>query len=174
MAYVYMMAVRCRNEWVAKALADKYAGQTFTFAGAYDMWGGDVCKFGAIAQLADGEWWVEIVPRGVTSSAISSGQEASRANQFCNVMYGMLRNEKFFDYAIAGVEPGEFRTLQALKEDLASGSARVLDGLVVSKELLAEHGNPEYFADFSETHKWIPKKPEQWPRPDTQNSLAEQ
>ena len=121
MAFGYLMAVRCRNEWVASALVDKYAGQTFTFAGAHEMWGGDVCKFAAAAKLADGEWWTEIAPRCVTSTGISSEQEASRANQFCNVMYGMLRNEKFFDFAIAGVECGEFRTLQDLKHDLASG-----------------------------------------------------
>src|SRR5262245_52877331 len=121
MALGYMMAVRCRDKMVAYALADKYAGQTFTFSGAHDMWGGDVCKFAAGAKLADGEWWVLIVPHGVTSTGISSGQEASRASQFCNVMYGMLRNEKFFDYAVAGVECGEFRTLQELNQDLASG-----------------------------------------------------
>jgi hypothetical protein len=61
-----------------------------------------------------------------------------------------------------------------LKQDLASGAARALDGLVVCTELLAEHGSPEYFADFSEKHKWIPKKPEQYPREFAANSLAEQ
>jgi hypothetical protein len=88
MALIYMLAVHCRNEWVARALADKYAGQTFTLVGAHDMWGGDVCKFAAAAKLADGEWWAEIVPSGVTSTGISNDQEASRANQLCNVMYG--------------------------------------------------------------------------------------
>src|ERR1051325_2880625 len=104
MGYFYLMSIRCRDEWGARALADIYAGQTFTFLGQHDMYGGDVCKFGAVAGLVDGEWWVGIGPSSVTSSGISSEQEASRANQFCNVMYGMLQNDNFFYIEMAGGE----------------------------------------------------------------------
>ncbi|MCP4679264.1 MAG: hypothetical protein GY854_28005 [Deltaproteobacteria bacterium] len=163
MGFFYMMEVHCRNTWIATALAEKYAGQTFTFSGAHDMWGGDVCKFRTGGGQFDGEWWASISPSGVTTSGIGSEQEASRANQFCNVMYGMLRNEKFFNFALADVECEAFRTLEELKEDLVAGYAQEhFDGLVVSKDLLAEVGNPDGFQDFSETHMWIPKEPERY------------
>jgi hypothetical protein len=173
MAWIYLMAIRCPNEGVARALEGKYAGQTFTFAGAHDMWGGDVCKFAVSAKVVEGEWWVDVVPHGVTSTGISNEEEASRANQFCNVMYGMLRNERFFDYALAAVECGEFRTLEDLKRDLDSGGARVFDGLVVSRRILAEHDNLDYLVEFSETHRWIPKRPEQYTRPHDTSSSKE-
>lgn len=164
MAYIFMMALHCATESSARGIANRYSGQTFVFTDPRYVWSEDVCRFSTDVREAEEEWWTEITPSGITVSGISSHLEAERATQFCNVMYGMLRNERFFDYGMAGVECSEFRTRTELCDALAVGSVRRLDGLVVSKELLGAFSNAKYFVEFSGTHSWIPKTAVRYPR----------
>jgi hypothetical protein len=170
MAWFYMLAVHCKNHDVAHAFAEKYSGQTFVFNGANDMWPGDVCRFAAGAAAARDEdgWWVHVVPTGVTKSGLSGANEDKYANEFCNVMYEMLRNDRHFDYALPGVEVEEFCSLNELTEKLKTGSLDALDGLVVAKEfcrrqrILDSTGTGLTslgFEQFSESHLWRPKAP---------------
>jgi hypothetical protein len=164
MAWWYMMAIHV-GEYSAYNLVHKYAGQCFAFnddgGGIHDC---HMCRLRASAEEVDGEWWCHILPEGVTCSGIANVIEAERANQFCNVMYGMLRNDAHFDFAIAAVECSEFRSMKEMKEELEEMKTQDsnLDGLVVNKGLLKLHEVEHKFEPFSKTHMWIPKKPEVW------------
>jgi hypothetical protein len=166
MGYFYMTSIRCKNKYIASALESKYQGQGMVFNPVHDGqivlsgWGGDYCRFLIGHSEKEGENWVTISPTNITGSGITDPDEARKANEYCNVIYGMLKNDPYFDYAVSGVECEYFRTLKDLIEEIKSGFAQNFDGLIVSNTILEECGNPDYFQPFSKTHKWIPKKPE--------------
>lgn len=153
MGWFYCAAIHVKTKWAAYNLVDKYAGQTFVFND------GDIGRFKAAHNEVDGEWWVNVYVKEITSSGIANEEEAKKANQFCNIMYGMLKNDAHFDYAICGVEVDEFRTLKELRDDFFDGSFANLDGLVVSTELYESIPSAYWkqLEDFSPTHKWVPK-----------------
>jgi len=159
MGWFYGAAIYTKNTWGAQSLVGKYAGQTFVFNNT------EVCRLRAYEQFIQDGYWVNIYPKEVTRSGIANEEEAKKANEFCNVMYGMLRNDVNFDYAICGVEVDEFRTLEELIADFRDGSVMKLDGLVVSHELFKEV--PVIYWNgweaFSPTHWWLPKKLEMVP-----------
>lgn len=167
MAYWYYASIRCGNKYQAKFLAEKYHGQTFTFNVPNTLMAVPARMRGESKPDADDPngHWAEIGVLEITDNGIGTPDEADQANQFDNVMYGMLRNESFFDYAVIGVETGEFRTLDELRKDFADGSVVKLHGLVVRTALLKEFIGenaliPPEFVPFSPTHHWIPKRPE--------------
>ncbi len=181
MGWFYMASVRCKNKWVANAIESRYAGQTFVFVDDKGWQDQIVCRLGTSINVPsddEGGVWADIAPSHITDNGLSSQEECDHANQFCNVMYGMLRNEKHFDYAIAGVEVQGFRTLKELREELAEWPDKTsplfghgilnwiisqLDGLVVSKEILDDFPEAaKQFQEFSPTHMWIPKKLERF------------
>jgi hypothetical protein len=187
MALIYHLAAHCKNQHIAQHMVHKYAGQTFVFnSDKGTLYNGDVCRFSArTTEPSVKEWWCEIIPSGVTNSGIANEQEAKRADEFANVMYGMLKNEPYFGYAIIGVEVGEFRDLAEMVKDLKDSAAwhsgrergetlwlpeghpgydpvAKMDGLVVSNSLVQEHGGQwnslnSVFLPFSGTHKWLSK-----------------
>jgi hypothetical protein len=145
---------------MAKYLARKYAGQTFTLSGV-GLHDGPVCKFAT--EIGEPVDRVSIWPSNITQSGIATDTEAKHANEFCNVMYGMLRNEPYFDFAITGVEVFDFmEEIDDLKTLLKSNKHEMYDGLVVSYKLLDKWlgSHHECFEKFSATHAWIPKRPE--------------
>lgn len=162
MAFIYEMAIRCPNQWVSQALAEKYTGQTVVFNGSAGMWPGPICRFRAGASHVDGEHWVSISPTCVTESGLAGGEEeCKRANEFCNVIYGMLKNDAYFDYALPGVETSQFATLaELLEEQLKPEDFPLYDGLVLRKDLVnCTTGEALGFKEFSDSHMWLPKKP---------------
>ena len=167
MGWFYFAAVRCPHEHVSRYLSNKWAGQTFVYSVLGEDDGkrlischADVCRFCTSATVDAGEHWVSVMPTGVTDHALQNVREATRADEFCNVFYGLLRNESFFDYATTGVECGEFNTMAELEENLRTG--HVHDGLVVPREIAARCNIT--LAEFSPSHVWVPKKPERWMR----------
>lgn len=174
MAWIYHFTAHFQNKILAQMMQKKYQGQTFVFGDISNcLGGGEVCRFYPWIIEDNENIWLHIVPSGVTDSGISNEKEAKRADEFSNVMYGMLKNETAFDYAIIGVEVGEFTDHQHLKEDLKEPiKCFDFNGLVISDNLLHEFFPLEYdysvlvrffnspFKSFSSTHKWIPKKSE--------------
>lgn len=158
MFYGTMIDCTTFSEFAARYLVSKYAGQTFTLSGFGSQL--PVCKF--LAEIMSASR-VSIFPGSITESGIATDTEANHANEFCNVMYGMLKNEPNFDFAITGVEVFDFmEEIEDLKKLLKSGEHEMYDGLVVSYKLLDQWlgSHHKCFEKFSATHAWIPKKPE--------------
>ncbi len=165
MAYIYHASIRSSNVWQAKFLAQKYHNQTFSFnyfnptlaSTPARMW----------AEFHEGDWhnyWTYIGVMEITRSGIADAEEADRATQFDNVIYGMLRNEPYFDFAITGVEPAEFRNYEELAEDFKDKTILKFNGLVVRTAIFSDFIGldvpiPTEFQPFSKTHLWIPKEP---------------
>ena len=177
MAYWYCASIRTKNEFCARHFVDKYQGQTFVFnkpSGA--IGGGEIGRMLAEMNnsdkkdwIGDTEWWVNIGCLQITDCGIGDEEEAKKANEFCNIFYGMLRNEVNFDYAILGVEVGEFRSEKELFKEFQDGSVTKFDGLVFKNNIFQHLDMPfpaldvSVFQPFSPTHTWIPKKPEKYP-----------
>lgn len=167
MAYWYYASIRTSNPYQAGFLAEKYHGQTFTFnvPGTLAVLPARIRAEAKPPQKDDpGSHWTEAGVLEITDCGIADQEEADKADQFDNVIYGMLRNDSFFDYAIVGVETGEFRSLTELRNDFNDGTVTKLDGLVIKTTLLrefigAEAIIPPEFQVFSPTHHWLPKKP---------------
>jgi hypothetical protein len=162
MAWIFHLTARFPNTHCAHAFAGKYAGQVFVFAPLGNVLRFDeVCRFHAGAEKHDGEDWADICPTVITDSGIANDEEAWKADQFCNVMYGMLKNDRYFDYALIDVECAQFRTMEDLTKELKEETLEFLsrfDGLVISNKLYEETGKRECFQPFSRTHVWVPKK----------------
>ena len=158
MAYWYMTSIRCVDKIAALAFVAKYDGQTMLFEEGKPF-DGEVCNFSAERSLgADGGYWVNVLPHTVADIAPLNDEECERANQYNDVIYGMLRNDRDFLYAISGVECGEFRNLEDMKRNLINNDPVLnhMHGLIVSIDMLGS--SPlALFRPFSDTHLWIPQ-----------------
>jgi hypothetical protein len=152
MAWLYGVSICTSTEWAARSLVDKYQGQIIVFNDR------SLGRFGcSVVKESDG-WYCDIVIREVTESGLAGDGECQKANEFCNIFYGMLRNDEYFDFALLGCEVFQSRTMKELEEDFLDKFVMNLDGLVVSKALW--DGRYSVFIEFSKSHVWIPKKEE--------------
>jgi len=179
MALLYLASLYTRNQAQASHFIDKYDGQTFNFNHPTPgVIGGGVVGKMTVEAVPTGKlvetdsddavgFWVNIYCKQVTSRGLANEVEVRRANEFANVLYGMLRNDPYFVYGRVGVEVGEFYPPDELRETLLSGEAADLDGLVVGKRFLDgmrfldDRPSPPGFVEFSDTHLWVPKRAEQ-------------
>lgn len=168
MAWWYYASLRVQNQFQAEHLSLKYHGQPFTFNRGDGAIGCVPARIVAShnQRLDNGEHWATIGCYDITDSGICDEDEARKANEFDNILYGMLRNEKWFDFGMLTVEPGEFRSADELVGEFRDGSVEKLHGIMVSTAFLEEHKlenelkNFKCFEQFSGTHLWIPKRPE--------------
>lgn len=152
MGYFFYASLKTKTELHAKHLERKYSGQIVLLNESY-MYKFIPIRIKACAVERDSGWWCEIVPDGITSSGVSSLTEAIQADQFANIFYGMLRNDKYFEYGLLTVESEEFVfSWEELKEDLIKDPN--YPGLVVAKEYLLE--SDIKLQPFSLTHDWVP------------------
>lgn len=152
MAWLYGATIRTPTEWAARNLVSKYQGQIIVFNDR------SLGRFGCSAVETSDDWYCDIVCREVTESGLAGPGECQKANEFCNIMYGMLRNDEHFDFALLGCEVFQTRTMKELEEEFLDKFVVNLDGLVVSRALW--DGRYDVFVEFSKSHMWIPKKEE--------------
>ncbi len=174
MGMYYFASLRANNDLCAKALVSKYHGQTFLFNAWRSISTQPARMTASVMQechVLPGEekavsvWWADIMCMEITNNGISGELEASRANQFCNVLYGMLRNDgELFQYGRMGVEVCQFADDAEIRHEIAEGNFEGFEGLMVRKGFVDGFPNKvmsQWFESFSDTHVWIPKKAEQ-------------
>lgn len=162
MGFFYLASVHSENVHQAQHLANKYHGQTFCFNAPNGIMDVEPSRMTANSHREGEEWWTDIWCMDVTDSGLADAEECRHANEFANIIYGFLRNEPFFDYAIAGVEVGQFRNLAEFIEMFQDMEfVAKFDGLVIRRTFAEKHNlNVAGFVEFSPTHVWIPKLPE--------------
>lgn len=171
MAWWYYASLRVQNEFQADHLWMKYHGQPFTFNRPDGAIGCVPARMVASSNQATDtkDWWVTIGCYDITGSGIANEDEARKANEFDHILYGMLRNERHFDYGLITVEPSEFRDVPELVSEFKDGTAEKLHGLMVSlaflegnrlNDAITHNGiRVPWLAPFSPSHLWVPKKP---------------
>ncbi len=182
MALLYYASLFTRGQAQASHFIDKYDGQTLTFnhptpgvigGGVVGKMAVEIIPTGKLVETDSDDavgFWANIHCKQVTSRGLVNEVEMRRANEFANVLYGMLRNDPYFVYGRVGVEVGEFYPPDEMREVLLSGEAADLDGLVVGKRFLDgmrfldDRPSPPGFVEFSDTHLWVPKRPEALPK----------
>ena len=164
MALWYNFVIKANNQWCAHYFAEKYNGLILPFSPIdHSLEIKEYFRVKAFSKnleqdepLRKDEWWAGIASGELSRSGIASLEEAGKVDQFDNFVYGMLRNERHFEYVLSGVEVPKF-SKEDLKAMLQTGNCNGLEGLVVSKELYPELGQLPIFTEFNQTHLWIAK-----------------
>jgi len=151
MGWFFQMSIECGNdERLARAVAAHFEGYSFMITEASSS----TCATGIIVD-ADRNRWVIISPSGLSTSGISTKDDAHEMTLAGRHLYARLHSSPPFRYAIAGVESEGFRSFTELKQ-LESSLFSRLNGLVLSIGVWETLGQPAGFVEFRTDYLWRP------------------
>ena|SRR2546425_936642 len=151
MGWFFEISIECGNdELLARSNAAHFEGFSFAISKSLQS----TCSAGVIND-GDGNWWGIACPSGLSTSGISTYEEAQDMTVAGKHLYERLFSSPPFRYAIAGVETDQFRTFSELKE-MDIGLYDKLPGLVLCEETWESVGKPAGFVEFRPGYVWRP------------------
>jgi len=116
----------------------------------------------------DQDWWVVVVPVGVSQSGVVSEEAARSMSAAGHCLLDRLKTAPPFRFAVIGVEADEAIYYNDLNPELGQDStlAERYHGLVVSEEIYERLNPTSMFEPFTLGKFWIPYRGETY-RPST-------
>jgi hypothetical protein len=147
MAFLFQLAIECGNDSnIAKRVKSHFDGHSFLI----NEDGGWRFVVDTMSPDEDGRWWVS-VSGALGSALLESKAETTLIESVRAELYERLKSVSGYRFAIAGVEPYQFNRLESLVKLLEHPA---LKGLVVSKEVFHELGEPRDFTNFAPNYLW--------------------
>jgi hypothetical protein len=152
MAWLFELAAECGgNRNAAILFAKHFDGLRLRCADDFEA----ICTSQHSPPTGDEEnnWWVEIIPSGLSKSGVQSEADAKRMTEVGILLYRHLETAPPFRFALVGVETSQFCTANGILKVLQHPA---MDGLVVNDELWQQLGSPDGFETFGKGYRWRP------------------
>lgn len=154
MAYFFALAVECGDEHAARACAAHFAAPD-----------GIPTDVSVKRSAHDGAWWTVVVPRGESTSGVTSDEVAHSLSTAGRALLERLRTASPFRFAVIGVEAYEAIAIDDI--DAATGAdpsfRERFHGLVVCDEIATRLGPEAALEPFAPGYSWLPYQGERHP-----------
>ena len=147
MASVFELAAECGpDRVVAERFAEHFRDTSWTL-----LQGLESRCAATIHQDSDSNWWVSVLPSGLSRSGIGGEEDARLMTQIGHLLCERLRTASNYRYALVGVESEDFRYFSELDDDLVT---LPFQGLVVCEAIWERLGRPTAFVPFEPGYFW--------------------
>jgi hypothetical protein len=161
MAYFYSLAIECgTDEAAAQACAQHFENWEVPAECSLAIRAIEV----SVRQATGDEhnWWVTVIPSGVSSSGVWSGEAAQTMSTAGRCLLDRLKTAPPFRFALIGVEASEALHYSEIDRQFVDDPTMAdrYHGLVISEEIYKQVGSGAAFEPFATGSFWIPYRGE--------------